>query len=143
MTTERLRILNLVAEGKISAAEAATLLDALGADRAAAPGGAPGGATPDRAPKYLRVVVEDPRGEHGGKVNVRVPMNLIRAGVRLAAILPPGVHDQINKALKQNGLDLDVSKVRPEDLEEIVAHLGELTVDVDGNRGERVRVFCE
>jgi hypothetical protein len=70
-------------------------------------------------------------------------MNLIRAGVRLAAILPPGVHDQINKALKQNGLDLDVSKVRPEDLEEIVAHLGELTVDVDGNRGERVRVFCE
>lgn len=139
MTTERLRILNLVAEGKISAAEAATLLDALGADRAAAPGGA----TPDRAPKYLRVVVEDPQGEHGGKVNVRVPMNLIRAGVRLAAILPPGVHDQINKALKQNGLDLDVSKVRPEDLEEIVAHLGELTVDVDGNRGERVRVFCE
>ena len=139
MTTERLRILNLVAEGKISAAEAATLLDALGADRAAAPGSAaPGG-----APRYLRVVVEDPRGEHGGKVNVRVPMNLIRAGVRLAAILPPGVHDQINKALKQNGLDLDVSKVRPEDLEEIVAHLGELTVDVDGNRGERVRVFCE
>lgn len=139
MTTERLRILNLVAEGKISAAEAATLLDALGADRTAAPGGAaPGG-----APRYLRVVVEDPQGEHGGKVNVRVPMNLIRAGVRLAAILPPGVHDQINKALKQNGLDLDVSKVRPEDLEEIVAHLGELTVDVDGNRGERVRIFCE
>jgi hypothetical protein len=145
MSAERLRILNLLAEGKISAAEAATLLDALGADRAAAPGGAaPGAAAPGSAgPRYLRVTVEDPQGEHGAKVNVRVPMNLIRAGVRLAAILPPGVHDQINKALKQNGVDLDVSKIRPEDLEEIVAHLGELTVDVDGNRGERVRVFCE
>ena len=141
MTAERLRILNLVAEGKITADDAAKLLDALGADRSGA--GSPDGATPAGAPRYLRVLVEDPHGEHGSKVNVRVPMNLIRAGVRLAAILPPGVHDQINKALKQNGVDLDVSKVRPEDLEEIVAHLGELTVDVDGNRGERVRVFCE
>ncbi len=140
MTAERLRILNLVAEGKISAAEAATLLDALGADR---PGGAAPRAGAGGAPRYLRVLVEDPQGEHGSKVDVRVPMNLIRAGVRLAAILPPGVHDQINRALKQNGVELDVSKVRPEDLEEIVANLGELTVDVDGNRGERVRVFCE
>ena len=137
MKEERLRILNLLAQGKIDAAGAAALLDALG--------GAPrGGADRDpTSPRYLRVLVEGHEGEHGGKVNVRVPLNLIRSGVKLAALLPPGVHEQINKALKENGVDLDVSKVRPENLQEIVDHLGELTVDVEGSQGERVRVFCE
>ncbi len=140
MNEERLRILNMLAEGKITAREAASLLDALGGGKAAPEGSPPG---PPASPRYLRVVVEGDEGEHGGRVNVRVPFNLIRAGVRLAALLPPSVNDQINKALKENGLDLDVSKIRPENLEEIVEHLGELTVDVEGNRGEKVRVFCE
>jgi hypothetical protein len=138
MNEERLRILAMLAEGRIDAKEAAALLDALGAPRPAAETGAPTG-----APRYLRVLVEGHEGEHAGKVNVRVPLNLVRAGVRLAALLPPGVHEQINKALRENGVELDVSKIRPENLEEIVEHLGELTVDVEGNRGERVRVFCE
>jgi hypothetical protein len=135
MTAERLRILNLVAEKKISADEAASLLDALGADPAQAD------ATPRPQPKYLRVLVEGAEAGHG-RVNVRVPMSLLRAGVRLAALLPPGVHEQINKALHENGVDLDVSRLKPENLEELVEHLGELTVDVE-NGPEKVRVFCE
>ncbi len=140
MNEERLRILTLLAAGKIDPAEAASLLDALEGQRPAGAGASP---PPGAPPRYLRVLVEGREGEHGGKVNVRVPMNLIRAGVRLAALLPPGIHEQINKALEKNGLDVDVSKLRPEDLEELTAHLGELTVDVEGDRGERVRVFCE
>jgi hypothetical protein len=143
MNEERLRILAMLAEGKIDAKEAAALLDALGAPRASGEIGGPAPAAPASAPRYLRVLVEGHEGEHAGKVNVRVPLNLVRAGVRLAALLPPGVHEQINKALRENGVELDVSKIRPENLEEIVEHLGELTVDVEGNRGERVRVFCE
>ncbi len=136
MNEERLRILNLLAEGKINAREAASLLDALGGRAATAEGAPPR----SPSPRYLRVVVDGDEGDH---VNVRVPLNLVRAGVRLAALLPPGVNDQINKALKENGLDIDVSKIRPENLEEVVEHLGELTVDVQGHRGEKVRVFCE
>jgi hypothetical protein len=139
MTAERLRILNLVAEKKISADEAANLLDAIGEPR---PDPSRPGAPPRAAPRYLRVLVEGNEGDHGGRVNVRVPMSLLRAGVRLAALLPPGVHDQINKALHENGLDLDVSKIKADNLEDLVEHLGELTVDVE-NRGEKVRVFCE
>ena len=89
------------------------------------------------------MLVEDEKGEHGGRVNVRVPLNLIRAGVRLAALLPHGVYDQVNKALKENGMDFDVSQIKPENLEELVQHLNDLSVDVEGNRGEKVRVFCE
>jgi hypothetical protein len=88
-------------------------------------------------------VLVEGEGEGVGKVNVRVPFELIRAGVRLAALLPPGVHEQINSALRKNGVDVDVSKLRPEDLENLVAHLAELTVDVEVEHGQRVRVFCE
>lgn len=135
---ERRRILEMVAQGKVTAQEAEGLLDAIsqGAFK-------PGGGGLKEEPKYLRILVEDDKGEHGGRVNVRVPLNLIRAGVRLAALLPHGVYEQVNKALKQNGLDIDVSQIRPENLEELVQHLNDLSVDVEGNRGEKVRVFCE
>jgi hypothetical protein len=140
MNQERLRVLELLSQGKINASEAASLLDALGAPPS--PGAAPGKGASGGAPRYLRVLVEADAGEERPKVNVRVPLALVRAGVRLAALLPPGVHDQINKALKENGVDLDVSKIRPEHLEELVEHLGDLSVDVENHR-EKVRVFCE
>jgi hypothetical protein len=139
MNEERHRILDMLAAGKFSVAEADKLLAAL-----SEPPTAPA-AQGTKEPKFLRVQVEgylDPTTP-GGKVNVRVPFNLLRAGVKLAALLPAGVGDQINKALKQNGMDIDVTKVKTEDLEGIVEQLGEMTVEVDGPKGERVRVFCE
>jgi hypothetical protein len=139
MNEERKKILSMLAEGRISTEEAEALLDSV-ASRAHASTEA-GGKAPPANPKYLRVVVEGDHGPHGGKVNVRVPFNLIRAGIRLAALLPSVAHEPINRALKENGLNIDVSKVRPEDLEELVQHLSELSVD--GNGGEKIRVFCE
>lgn len=138
MTEERRRILNLVADRKITTDEADQLLEALN-PAPAAPSPTPAPANP----KFIRVLVEGYEGEPGGKVNVRVPLNLIRAGMRLAALLPAVANDQINRALKENGVDIDISKVKPENLEELVDHLRELTVDVDGTNGEKVRVYCE
>ena len=139
MKEERRRILNMLSEGKISSDEADALLDALSEPAAArtdvlAPAA--------RAAKYLRVTVEGFEEGQPNKVNVRVPLDLIRAGMRLAALLPAVAYEPVNRALKEQGLDLDVSKVKPENLEELVAHLQELQVDVEGP-GEKVRVFCE
>ena len=141
MLEERRRILNMLAEGKISAAEADGLLTAMGDTKALAPVTELMPAAPP-SPKYLRVLVEEHDGDNS-KVNIRVPFNLIRAGVRLTALLPTGLHDHINKALKENGVEIDISKVKPENLEELVDHLAELTVNVDGGKGEKVRIYCE
>jgi len=85
MSEDRRSILTMLAEGKITADEADRLLSAL---ERGAPGVQPGAALapPDHnrpQPKYLRVTVDSDE-EHGGptKVNVRVPMQLLRAGVR-------------------------------------------------------------
>jgi hypothetical protein len=138
---ERRRILNMLSEGKISAQDADDLLDVLQEQQPAAALGR-AAAAPAAAPKYLRVLVEGQEAGHNNKVNVRVPLDLIRAGMRLAALLPAVAYEPVNRALKENGLDLDVSKIKPENLEELVAHLQELSVDVEGG-GDKVRVFCE
>jgi hypothetical protein len=142
MTDERRRILNMLAEGKVSAEEAETLIDAFANKPLLAKSAPVSDGSAD--PKYLRVLVEGHDDEHGGgKVNVRVPFMLIRAGMRLAALLPAAAHEPINRALRQNGVDIDISKIKPENLEDLVTHLRELTVDVEGSHGEKVRVYCE
>ena len=142
LAEERRRILNLLADGKLDATAAENLLDALNSQPVANTTHNSELALPD--PKFLRVLVSGHSEEHGmDKVNVRVPFTLIRAGVRLAALLPTAVHEPINRALRENGVDIDISKIKPENLEDLVTHLRELAVEVDGSNGEMVRVFCE
>ena len=135
MNEERKRILNMLADNKITANEAEALLDAMSSPPAT---GATVAGARSSDPKYLRVVVE---GDED-KVNVRVPFQLIRAGMRLAALIPATAHGPVNKALQAHGIDIDISKLKPEDAEALVQHLRDLTVDVE-TRGEKVRVFCE
>ena len=104
MSEDRRSILTMLAEGKITADEADRLLSAL---ERGAPGAQPGAALapPDHnrpQPKYLRVTVDSDE-EHGGptKVNVRVPMQLLRAGVRLSSIIPPKAREKVNAAMAE------------------------------------------
>jgi polyhydroxyalkanoate synthesis regulator phasin len=133
MNENRRQILDMLANGKISADEAERLLTAL--ERSPSQGG--------ETVKYLRVLV-DANDEHEGptKVNVRVPMELLRAGVRLTGIIPAKARDQVNDALRKEGIPFDINNVTPQNLEEMVEHLRDLTVDVD-NEHAKVRVFCE
>jgi uncharacterized protein YbaP (TraB family) len=99
--------------------------------------------------KYLRVLVEADESSTGMKgmttVNVRVPMQLLRAGVRLASLIPQQAHNQLDEALSKHGVPITLSQIKPENLEELIDHLEDLTVDVDGAQGNKtkVRVFCE
>jgi hypothetical protein len=76
---------------------------------------------------------------------VRVPMKLLRAGVRLASLIPVQAQEHLDEALSQHGVPLTVSQIKPENLEELIDHLEDLTVDVDGKDGNatKVKVFCE
>ena len=144
MGEDRKRILDLLSEGRITADEAERLIAALSGEAAGArPAGAgaeqPG---PRRSPKYLRVIV-DARDEDGrAKVNVRVPIALLRAGVRLGGVIPRHAREQVNEALADQGIDIDIGKIKPENLEELIEQLHDFSVDIDDERAN-VRVFCE
>ncbi len=151
MSDDRRDILEMLAAGKITAAEAERLLAALDPQGVAAAGSGNASASSTKpAPKYLRVLVEADEhttGLKGGPttVNVRVPMQLLRAGVRLAGLIPPQAHQHLDEAFSRHGVPVTLSQIKPENLEELIDHLGDLTVDVDGKdeNNTRVRVFCE
>lgn len=152
MSEGRKQILEMLASGRINADEAERLLVALesGNGGGATAGAGPGGQETRKRAKYLRVLVEADESATGLKggtttVNVRVPMQLLRAGVRLASLIPQQAHGELDHALSSHGVPLTLSQIKPENLEELIDHLEDLTVDVDGKAGNatKVKVFCE
>jgi hypothetical protein len=147
MGEHRRQILQMLSEGKITADEAERLIAAMG-NEAANSGSTNGSESSAKVrPKYLRVQVdadEDHHGEGPTKVNIRVPMQLLRAGVKLASLIPAPALHRANDAMRAQGFPVDLTQIKPENLEELVDQLNDLTVDVDQDRGKvKVRVFCE
>ena len=140
MNEQRKDILDMLAEGKITADEAEQLLTALERDQPPAPASAD--LRPRGKAKYLRVVVDTVDKGEPGRVNVRVPLQLLRAGVRLAALVPPQALGQANAELSRSGVPIDLTQLKPEQLETLVEHLDDVTVEVD-QPDAKVRVFCE
>lgn len=136
MSQEKKRILEMLSKNKITVDEAERLLSALGDS------GDGNGQPKTGSPKYLRVQVEPvgPKSE-GERVNVRVPMNLIRAGLKWISFIPKEAQGKVKEALNEKGIEMDFNKFSPEDLEALVHNLNDLQVEVDGQ--DKVRVFCE
>jgi Asp-tRNA(Asn)/Glu-tRNA(Gln) amidotransferase B subunit len=146
MSEDRLRVLRMLAEGKISAEEAESLLDALAArhNAAAEPSEAgsaiKGDPTPllSALPKYLYVKVDSVDGD---KVDVKVPLALVRSGLKLTSLIPPQAMDKIDEQLSENGISIDFSNLKPEDIEELISALREMEINVDSANGDKVRVY--
>ncbi len=139
MSNDRRSVLQLLADGKINADEAERLLSALDRTEPTGPREAPEPGRNGR-PKYLRVTVN--ADAEATTVNIRVPMALLRAGVRLSSLIPPAARDQVNAEFAKNGVPFDIGQLKPENLEELIAHLDDLSVDVN-SADARVRVYCE
>jgi len=133
MNEERKKILEMLADGKIKAEDAERLLDKLEAGSGSAPSEPHEPGRP-RKIKWLLVRVDS---NDGDKVNVRVPISLIRTGIKLGAILPKGASERIRAA----GIDLsDLNSMADE---ELVEALADLHVDVNSEDGDVVRICCE
>jgi hypothetical protein len=140
MNEQRKDILGMLAEGKITAEEAEQLIAAVERDQPPAASGP--AARPKGNVKYLRVVVDALDSGEPTRVNVRVPLQLLRAGVQLAALIPAQALDRANAELSKSGVPVDLTELKPEQLEALVEHLDELTVEVDAPDA-KVHVFCE
>jgi hypothetical protein len=135
MSDETRKVLEMLSQGKVSVQEAEQLLHAVSP--------AAGQVSDDKKvePKYFRILVNKParEGKKAEAVNIRVPMTVIRGGLRLGALFPGMLGNK--KIQLGNGNELDLSKVTYTDLEAMIKDIGELTVDVDGDA--QVRIRCE
>ena len=141
MNEQRKEILQMLAEGKLTAEEADQLIAALDREEPAPP--VTGSDTrPKAKPKYLRVVVDATDDGTPSRVNIRVPLQLLRAGVRLAALIPPQALGEAKAELSRSGVPFDLTQLKPDQLEALVEHLDDMTVEVD-QPDTKVRIFCE
>jgi hypothetical protein len=135
MSEHTRRVLEMLSEGKITVDEAGQLLNAIGPE---------GPASSDRQtePRYLKIQVNQgaQEGRPAETVNIRVPMTVVRGGLRLGAVIPGLLATK--KVRLQNGEELDLSKVHFSQIESMIRDIGELTVDVDGG-DKQVPIRCE
>ncbi|HEX3020277.1 MAG TPA: hypothetical protein VHP36_08235 [Chitinispirillaceae bacterium] len=141
MNEERQRILSMVAHGKLSVEEAEKLLDLIQKNGGAKMVAESPVAFEKQELKYLRVVVDSKQGDN---INIRVPMALLKAGLKLSALVPPIAYQKINEQMQQKGVEFDVNQIlKSGNIEELIESIGELNVDVNSAQGDKVRVFFE
>lgn len=127
MTEERLHVLKMVQEGKITAEEAETLLAALEDSSTPTIDVGENRPQPSGDRRWLRVRVTDTNTGRS-RVNIRLPIGIVRAGLNLGKHFAPEIE----------GLDLRTL------LESIDTNdLGQMVDVTDDEDGERVEVFIE
>jgi hypothetical protein len=137
---QRRQILEMLAEGKITADEAERLIDAVEPEQPSSSAGALLRQKP--RPKYIRFLLEDNSSDAPSRINVRVPLQLLRAGVKLTSLIPPQAITRVNAELDKAGVPVDLAQLRPQDLEELIEQLDEVTVDLN-DPDTKMQVFCE
>ena len=124
-TEERMKILKMVEEGKISAEDGARLLAALTESRKTP--------TPPNVPvvggeaRWFRVRVTD-LATGKTKVNVNIPMGLVNVGIKMGARFAPGLESEQMEAIAEalrSGM------------------VGKIVEATDEEDGERVEIFVE
>ncbi len=115
---ERMRVLKMIEEGKITAKEGARLLGALGkSDEKARRQRGPGEGGTAGEGRWLRLRVSDTRSGKT-RVNLTIPIGLVNMGLAVGARFVPDVAEldveEIRNALR-SGLNGKILEVRDED----------------------------
>jgi hypothetical protein len=123
---ERLQILKMIEEGKISASEGAELLRALDQSHRNATQEPLRGMS---APRWMRVRVTDTK-TNTSKVSVNIPMGLVNIGMKMGARFIPNVE------VEGEGLDQILEAVRKGEQGRVLDYR-------DPDSGEHIEVFLE
>ena len=143
MSDQRRQVLEMLAEGKIDADEAERLLAALERDTASPSDETPPDTSSRKKPKFLHVQVQEgPDNDNVSEnVDIKIPIMLLKAGVKLGSVVPSSARNKFNARLIDKGLDIDLNHLDGKHLEDLIEALMETSIDVVSDK-EKVRIFC-
>lgn len=133
MKEEVMKVLGMLEQGTINAAQAAQLMEAMDATGEAG--------TPDetvtlrKSKRKLRIVVTSPKGEN---VNIKIPAKLITAGVKIGKYFSKHT-DGSNDAMQDidwEELNFAVQQMIDENAE------GEI-IDIQSEKGDNIKIWLE
>jgi len=144
MSDDTRRVLDLLAQGKITVEDADRLLRAMTAEepRRQDEAGAPAAERPQL--RWVRIAVHKAAkdGHRDKDVNIRVPIAIVKSGMRLGALIPGMAGEQVSARLRERGLDIDFSKLDAAAIEEVLKELGETNIEIESGKSQ-VRITCE
>jgi hypothetical protein len=144
MSDDTRRILELVAQGKITVDEADELMRALDNRSTSAPTPGDAGAREREALRWVLIHVHKTakEGKHDKDVNIRVPIAIVKSGMRLGALIPGLAGEQVASRLREKGLDVDFSKLDAASIDTMLRALCETNIEIESGRSQ-VRITCE
>lgn len=92
----------------------------------------------------LKIQVETPanKARSEEKINVRVPLTALRAGVNLSSFVPDHARERVTAALKAKGLNLDLSSLANEEFDLFISSLSDLNIVIEQD-DTKVVISCE
>ena len=134
MINERKQVLQLLADGKVTAEDAEKLLDKLNSSQATPSSDVSPQPASVSQPKFMCVHVDSCEGD---VVDIKLPIGLLRSGIKLSAMMPK----EAAEAMTKNGVDFSqLSQLGGSDF---MAALSAMRIDVTSKEGDTVRICCE
>ena len=151
-TDDTRRILDMLQEGKITVDEADRLIKALSSDRPAETATADPATDGRERVRWIRINIQKPASDAGHKaknVNIRVPIAIVKGGMRLGAIIGTFAGEKAARRMKAEGLDIDLAKISSDlsqmngpEFDEFLRSLNETNIEIDDGKSQ-VRITTE
>jgi hypothetical protein len=103
------------------------------------------------APRWVRIHVHKlPKdGRESKDVNIRVPIAVVKGGMRLGAIIATFAGGKAAERMKERGVDLDLSRINGDfskmngaEFDAFMKSLDDVNIEVDDGNSQ-VRITCE
>ena len=94
-------------------------------------------------PRFLKI-----EGRATGKdgkdegFHLRVPLHLLRAGIKMRALIPEAKRDKINEKLRDKGIEGDIFEMSDHQIDTLIRSLGELELEAGDGDGS-FRIYLE
>lgn len=139
MSEQRLKILNMLTEGKITAEEADRLLHAVESQNKI-----DAGESKKRGfmPKCLVIKVNEIENGKEENVNIRIPVLLLKAGIKLNSFLPKNAKVDFSENTDGKGLDFDLSKLSASNIDEFIETIKGNPIEIKAD-DKHIQIYCE
>jgi hypothetical protein len=141
----------MLSQGKITVDEADRLLKAMNAAQPLEVSTAETATDDPRRTRWVRINIHKPANEHHREkdVNIRVPIAVVKGGMRLGAIIATFAGEKAAQRMKARGIDLDLSKINGDfskmngaEFDAFMKSLDDTNIEIDDGKSQ-VRITCE
>jgi hypothetical protein len=135
-SSEQRQVLDMLADGRIDAADAERLLERLAEVSSAESAPASSAARRPLLPNELHLHIVA-RTTEGDDVDVRIPLKLMATGIEFEKLLPEAARE----AVGETGIQL--AELRNLRGDQLIEAIQDLEVDLEGHDGSRVSICCD